>query len=462
MYKRLSAILVSCLCLIVGTLNAQTPNPTLPKSGDWLVTEVQELNNCPDQFLPENRWTVEDGAVYSFNFTTLDSVLVDLHEMLDERESIQNPSYYTFTTADYNQYEIYPNIMTQPYTYRYAVLDAEHIIMEYTQTIALSNCQLIISYNINYLGDAGMGGMGGMTSAPSQTADLHAWGTMGDAIEMFTIPESATAICATDGAMNETWYFMADDAFVDAVRFGYGETLNYDLKLLNTGNRYHDAPDIILVIGNGGFEMHYQFDYALDDSSPTTEWQSYSVMLDELAGWVEPEGVFELSDRAVFREVLELVAQVWIRGEYIVGDDQACIDNVSVGSGSMEEEALVDFGAGLDADFGTTSHIAILNGLYEVTLSQASDTCHPMFGVGSIYQMHYTFGVSENGASLEVWMEGTEFPTRYRVDNNDPNFYQTEGGDFGSFAIITPTDFVMQNDLDARCSLTYSGHRLGN
>lgn len=453
MYRMKICLLIGCI-LIISAVSAQSMDDWMPNSGDWQVTQVQELNNCPDQFEEDLRWTFNDGDVLTLNFTSADEIPYQIHDFLGG-EDVWNPGHFTVTAEDI-EYIVYPNIMTQPYTYRYAVMEPDLIIMEYTQTLAMTNCELVISYQLHRIGDASSS-----APAPSQeNADLSNWWLGGDAVEIFSLPDMSRndAICSIDyGNVDETWYFTADEAFVDAVRFGYGETLNYAIKLMDGGQPY-DGVDIILVIGNGGNELHYTFDHALYGTYPTTEWQTYQVVLDEIAGWVDPEGAFDPSDPETFRTLLENTAQVWIRGGYIDSDNQACISQVFVGDPipAVDDPTFAEGSLNSEA-------IGLLNGLYEITLLESANTCDTFFATGTIAQMQLSFNFSDDDTLLYLWTEGGEQPTVFYVYDADyPNFYQTQIENLGTLTAYSSTDFLFDKIFSDTCRASYQATWISN
>jgi hypothetical protein len=425
--------------LLASTIHAQSSDPLIPYSGNWQVTLVQETNNCPDEFEHDLRWIFDNGAILNLDFTTAEDIPYKLHEQL-VGEEIYNVEQFTVNTIGFLEYEIYPNIMTQPYTYRYLVSTNTVILLRYLQTIALSDCELLISYDIHHVG----------TDATSQqthlTADLSQWNMSDYQDNLFTVGDDPDAICASDPNNPETWYFMADDAFVEAVRFGYGETLSYDLKLLENGTPF-DAVDVILVIGNGGMELHYEFWYDVDGTFPNQAWQTYQVVLDEQAGWVEFEGMFDASDSETFRELLVNTSQVWIRGKYLTDNDQTCIQNVFVGEVDLE-----GFG-GYGED-----QIGLLNGNYDLVVEE--NTCNSIFPAGTIQQQNLSFNYSDDGELFYLWTEGGSQPTVYIADGL--NFYQTEIENLGTLLITSSTDFEITNKITDQCIITYSARWTGN
>ncbi|WP_228845318.1 laminin B domain-containing protein [Phototrophicus methaneseepsis] len=305
----------------------------MPYTGTWEVTLLDEQNNCPAELLLSGAWVPANGSQHVLTFSTLEAVPLDLHKVVAPVEVEETPEFFSVTTGDYNQYEIIPTIQTQPYLYRYAILEEQYIVLEYTQTLALSDCVLTATYNLTLI-SSDTSTTGETTSTEdAASAPLNNWALGGDSSDpVFLFDDPAApdgALCGTDQAQGETWFFSADPAFVSEVNASYGQTLSYDIRISegNTDNAYDDF-DVELVVGNG-IVLHYT-----SGSYPTSEWTHFEVKLDETAGWVDVDGFMDTSDPALFAQMIQDVTQVNIRGEYIVGDDTACITNVQIGDGT--------------------------------------------------------------------------------------------------------------------------------
>lgn len=440
MFKSLSMFLV-CYLLVVANISAQQPEPTLPNSGDWHVTQVQEINNCPDDFPEQDRWTLQNNTTYTLDFTTVETLPYVLHHMVAGDDVWQDTTLYTITISSYDQYEVYPNIMTQPYTYRYTVLDSDYITLEYIQTLALSDCMLTIRYDILNLND---------TLSTSTIADLQNWSLMSSAFESAVpIPQDEPygAICSVKQSNNDDiMYFTADDNFVQGVRFGYDSLLQYDLRLVAEGGMtVPGTSDVILVIGNGGTELHYDFGNDLDGTYPTTEWQTYQLLLNENAGWYDPEGIVDTADQDLFKELLVNTSQVWIRGEY--AQQTTCIHAVSVGD--------------LDQDDLIAEDMIPLGGLYEVTLSSLSDTCPAMLQTGTVSEMRFSFSFTDDYQELLVWTENREQPLTFALSPY-PNIYHAFGDTVGHLVLYSSLEFDLNTQFSDTCNATYSAQWIAN
>jgi len=327
MQFRLVFVLV-CLLALSGLsfVSAQSPDPLIPGSGTWEVELVDVQNNCPADITLEDAWMPASGTQHVLSFSTLDRVPFDLHTLVAE-EILDEPEAFEITHGDYNQYEIVPAIQTTPFLYRYAVLDEGYIVLEYTQTLALSDCMMVATYSIAFVSDTDAAVDLTLTGMP---ANLYNWTLFGDAEAPSYLDDDPSApdgaFCAVDQSRSETWFFVADEAFVNRVSAAYGETLSYDIRAIQGNiNQTFVDPHIELVVGNG-IVLHYYFDY-----TPTNEWTRFEVRLDETAGWIDPDGSIPTDDPAIFPEIVRNITQVLIRGEYISGSDASCIANVRVG-----------------------------------------------------------------------------------------------------------------------------------
>lgn len=144
-----------CLLILSGVslVSAQSPDPIIPLSGTWTLTLDDLQNNCPAELTLEEAWMPAPDTQHDFAFSTLENTPFDLHVFVAGDEVFTDPEAYEVTVGDFNQYEIVPAIQTAPYLYRYAVLDEEYILLEYTQTLALSDCALVATYHLAFGGE---------------------------------------------------------------------------------------------------------------------------------------------------------------------------------------------------------------------------------------------------------------------------------------------------------------------
>lgn len=131
---------------------------------------------------------------------------------------------------------------------------------------------------------------------------------------------------AADPKANDTWYFVAPEAFRGDLSCAYGGTLVYDIRQSRTDNQFSNH-DVRIA---GADQL-----IALDlDRRPGTEWTTMSARIEAEAGWVvvRDDGT-EPATEEVMRDVLSHVSSLSIRGEYRTGPDIGDLDNVALRSG---------------------------------------------------------------------------------------------------------------------------------
>lgn len=155
--------------------------------------------------------------------------------------------------------------------------------------------------------------------------DDEGWTISGDATSITPV-FSATGgnpggyIYSIDRVSGDSWYFIASPSFVDRAKSGYGKTLSFDLIQIISVDSQFDADDVILE-GNG---LKLTFDTS---NNPALKWTSYSVKLDENAGW--KKGTISAT-KAEIQGVLQNLTKLQIRGEYRDGADTEGLDNVVI------------------------------------------------------------------------------------------------------------------------------------
>jgi hypothetical protein len=156
-------------------------------------------------------------------------------------------------------------------------------------------------------------------------AGLEDWTTSGDATnirweELGGNPGGA--ICADDIGTGVYWYFRMP--YSGDLSSYYGLMLTYDLQsTLLSGVPGSPVDDV--VISGGGITLAYQ-----TGISPATDgtWTSFSIPLSE-TGWVI-QGTTTAATLTDIQTVLAAVDYIDIAGEYVVGADTGCIDNVVI------------------------------------------------------------------------------------------------------------------------------------
>ena len=64
--------------------------------------------------------------------------------------------------------------------------------------------------------------------------------------------------------------------------------------------------------------------------NPGLQWTSYKVVLGESAGWINKNTGKDATKEEIYN-VLAHLNGLYIRGEYVVGDDMGSLDNVHFG-----------------------------------------------------------------------------------------------------------------------------------
>ncbi len=128
-------------------------------------------------------------------------------------------------------------------------------------------------------------------------------------------------VWVTDPPGSGTWYWQAPARFRGNHSAAYGRYLTFDLRQSATAGQFDD--DDVVLEGGGRTLV---FDTA---RNPFTDWTSYSVKLDETAGWTRVTG--QPATQAEMRMVLAALEGLYIRGEYQSGSATGSLDNVFLG-----------------------------------------------------------------------------------------------------------------------------------
>ncbi len=157
--------------------------------------------------------------------------------------------------------------------------------------------------------------------------DDEGWQILGDAQEGVATPNyhdqegnPGGYISANDDAAGGVWYWSAPEKFLGNKSKAYGKEFSFSLKQSSLDSQFDDE-DIILV----SEDMRIVFN---TEQNPALEWTDYSVTLSEEAGWQ----INDLTGSAVNEEdiikVLKNLTAIYIRGEFVVGEDTGGLDNV--------------------------------------------------------------------------------------------------------------------------------------
>jgi alkaline phosphatase D len=118
-------------------------------------------------------------------------------------------------------------------------------------------------------------------------------------------------------------FFQAPPSYLGDRSEAYGFTLQFDIRdILLSGTLYDGDPDVILV--GGGLTL-----VADIGPAPTPDvWTHYSAQLSESGGWRIDNFGGALVTAAQFQTVLSSLTALFIRGEFIAGNERDNLDSV--------------------------------------------------------------------------------------------------------------------------------------
>lgn len=122
-----------------------------------------------------------------------------------------------------------------------------------------------------------------------------------------------------------TWYWQAPAKFLGNVSAAYGKALTYQLTQSNTSAQDNAEANVGLVGAGMTLLIHLSYD-------PLTTWTSYSVLLDETAGWTKGTISGPAPTKAEMMSVLSSLTALYIRGEWYMAADTGGLDNVILGA----------------------------------------------------------------------------------------------------------------------------------
>ncbi|MGB0384154.1 MAG: Ig-like domain-containing protein [Ardenticatenaceae bacterium] len=164
--------------------------------------------------------------------------------------------------------------------------------------------------------------MGRAIAASTFDANNEGWTIAGGASGPSYSPTGGNPdgyISASD-APGDYWYWQAPAKFLGDLSSAYKGKLSFDLRQSKTSDQF-DLEDIILV--GGGLTLVYD-----TPVNPGTTWTSYTVPLDETAGWKKDTLNGSAATQAEMLAVLSSLTTLRIRGEYAGGADTGDLDNV--------------------------------------------------------------------------------------------------------------------------------------
>lgn len=137
-------------------------------------------------------------------------------------------------------------------------------------------------------------------------------------------------LCGTDAEDGDIWYFSAPAKYLGNQSERYGKRLTFDLKQ-SAQYLLFTTPRDIMMQGSG---LAIAWSFGGTDKLPGTDWQPFSIRLDDRSGWVydQRDGKGDPVTEQDFRALLGELTLLRIRGEYYDGpNDRACLDNVYFG-----------------------------------------------------------------------------------------------------------------------------------
>jgi hypothetical protein len=157
--------------------------------------------------------------------------------------------------------------------------------------------------------------------------DDEGWRVIGDAQGESVIPDHVAKdgnpggyVSASDNITGGVWYWSAPEKFLGNKSSAYGKKISFSLKQSSRENQF-DGEDLILV-GADRKIVYNTF------RNPGIAWTEYEVTLSEEAGWTNNDLNGEKVSRSDFKKVLRDLGAIYIRGEYVTGEDSGGLDSV--------------------------------------------------------------------------------------------------------------------------------------
>ncbi|GEP49862.1 hypothetical protein FNO01nite_05340 [Flavobacterium noncentrifugens] len=139
-------------------------------------------------------------------------------------------------------------------------------------------------------------------------------------------------LSADDTAAGGVWFWLAPAKFLGNQNTSFGKILSFDLKQSSTSSQFDDSD---IVIASSGLTI------ALDlAENPGIDWTHYAVRLDATNAWkINTIADATLATSEEILAVLSDVTSLKIRGEYINGSDTGGLDNVLLGTDSLDAKS---------------------------------------------------------------------------------------------------------------------------
>ena len=161
--------------------------------------------------------------------------------------------------------------------------------------------------------------------------DDEGWRVMGDAQGGSVIPDHIKKdgnpggyLAASDNITGGVWYWSAPEKYLGNKSSAYGKKISFSLMQSSVEDQF-DGEDLILV----GADKKIVYDTS---ENPGIAWTEYDVTLCEEAGWTYNDLNGEAVSRSDFRKILRDLSAIYIRGEYVTGEDTGGLDSVILGS----------------------------------------------------------------------------------------------------------------------------------
>lgn len=157
--------------------------------------------------------------------------------------------------------------------------------------------------------------------------DDEGWKVVGDAQGESVLPDHYDKdgnpggyISARDDIAGGVWYWSAPEKFLGNKSWAYGKMLSFSLRQSSTDNQFDDD-DVILV----GADMKIVFNTS---KNPETTWTDYSIPISEVSGWTYDDIHGDPVSRNDMKLILRDLTAMYIRGEYVTGEDTGGLDTV--------------------------------------------------------------------------------------------------------------------------------------
>jgi hypothetical protein len=171
--------------------------------------------------------------------------------------------------------------------------------------------------------------------------DDEGWKVIGDAQGESVVPDHIDKngnpggyISANDNIAGGVWYWSAPEKFLGNKSSAYGKKIFFSLIQSSTDNQF-DGDDLILV----GADLRIVYNTS---RNPEITWTDYAVTLSEEAGWTYNDVNGDAVSRNDFEKILRDLTAMYIRGEYVTGEDTGGLDSVILHSSRLKRKPSPD------------------------------------------------------------------------------------------------------------------------